>query len=124
MNRGGGAPTCIEVGCEARCEPRTNWHTMSVDLAMEASEYHHRCRRCFAGWLVREAKKHVRARKHYKCIGCKARIAPGEDYWVGARGTGRRYPERTHVCDECRMRYLALGERTPNPNADKEPGTT
>ena len=101
---------CIEEGCTSRTPPRHNWHTMSEDYQLEASSHHHRCRRCYAGWLATDARRQVlkwtRARKRYNCEGCKSVIREGRYYALGERSTGpRRYLERVHVCNKCIERY-------------------
>ena len=97
------APRCIEEGCDRRTAPRQNWHTMSDDLAAEASPYHHRCRLHYARWLCRRQSKLTKARKNYICEGCGQAIRKGDLYNLAFRTAflRARYPERVHVCVAC-----------------------
>ncbi len=107
MTKRRSAPLCIEAWCNNRARKRTNWHTMSDSYQMDASEYHHRCAQCYAGWLVRQNGQLTKGRKHYECEGCGAAIASGDSYWLGLRSAGVRlkYPERVQVCNACQTRY-------------------
>ena len=97
-------PTCIEEGCKRKVRPRENWHTMSEEYALMASEYHHRCNLCYVRWLcVTGGSKLTRANKEYSCEGCERLIQKGEHYNLAFRKAflHARYPERVHICTDC-----------------------
>ena len=98
------APICIEEGCQRRVPRRNNYHTMSDEWAIDADEYHHRCRLCYVNWLCRDfGKKTTKTRKSYECEGCDRVIEKGQYYNLAHRTAFlyARYPERVHICKEC-----------------------
>ncbi len=46
------APECMIAGCGNKVQRRSNWHRMSEETALEADDYHHRCRACYLGWVM------------------------------------------------------------------------
>ena len=100
---GRNTPQCIEPGCEAKCPPRQNYHAMSEDYALDASPFHHRCRKHYAAWLVSDIDKTTTVRKNWACEGCGHPISAGDTCKVGLRSAGlrTRYPERVYVCLAC-----------------------
>ena len=100
-------PECCEPGCANRCPERSNADTMSEERAMEASEFHHRCRRCHAAWSVGQLDvgRRVKGRKDWMCHGCGRALPRGTEAWRGSVGTGMRFRERIAVCDGCVTRW-------------------
>ena len=43
----------------------------------------------------------MKARKAWRCEGCHREIKRGEEYFPAYRPSGRYYPERVAVCEEC-----------------------
>ncbi len=131
-------PICIEPGCDNRTSWRTNWDTMSPELAAEVDPYHHRCQSCYEKWRARkEAEdlrhweaywadwqaelrdglrsgkaKLTRARKEWTCELCRGKINPGETYQQASIYMGGYYPERYPVCTTCRPPEQEQGQST------------
>ena len=121
-------PICIEKGCNNRTSWRTNWDTMSLELAAEVDPYHHRCQSCYEAWAARkeaeelrfweeyqadrqaelrdgllsDKAKPTRARKEWTCELCRGKINPGETYQRVSVYMSGNYPDRYPVCSTCR----------------------
>ena len=129
-------PICIEPGCNNRTSWRTNWDTMSPELAAEVAPYHHRCQSCYEKWRARKEAEELRyweayrtawqaelrdglragkakltrARKAWTCELCRGKINPGETYQRASIYMGGYYPERYPVCTTCRPPEQGQGQ--------------
>ena len=102
---------CID--CGGPTPYRENYHTMSFDRQMEASERHHRCRQCHAAWTVPNGAKLVTARKQWECQGCGCSIPRGAKSFRGRVGNGGPYGQQIAVCGKCMSRRQGILSAAP-----------
>ena len=125
------ADVCVTPGCNNQRPARTNYHRMSVEMAIEADPRHHRCRSCYLADVMGTAEwRTITTRKPWQCHICESIIerrgrcwaittsAPDERYFS-------RYPDVWRVCSpKCRnkierhrkrARKLASNTAEPNP---------